>query len=429
MGNHLARKYLAILGFTIIFGYSSGQIVTIETLLDTNQVELGRTAVLTYSVKKNNNDVIFLPGFKDTIYDGIEIVGDIQVDSTNLENGKELLEQRMEITSYEVGMRYIPAQPFVLNGPYGPDTIMSNPGYINVVGVVVDSSGAIRDIADVEWVVPTFAEILPYLLGIVGLGFIVFLIIHFWRRRNKTEEELKPVKRSDPPHIIALRELDKLKAQKLWQHNQVKEYYTKLTQIIRTYIENQFGVLAMEETTGEILRDIKNQRLDERINMSQLEELLNLADLVKFAKGNAQPEENMEQLEVAYNFVKSSRDVYVENAAQEVADKVNQQLSTSFSLTQKIKNVDNVSDLEIYRRLENGARLVQYNYTISVIVFTFSRGSMIYLLNEDEKGIKQGIVFSLISGLLGWWGIPWGPIHTIKSLKTNFSGGKKVQIH
>jgi hypothetical protein len=429
MSNQLAKKYLALLGFTIFFGYSSGQIVTIETVLDTNQIELGKTTVLKYSVKKNNNDIVLLPGFLDTIYDGIEIIGNILIDSVELNEDQEILEQSIQITSFETGNRYIPAQPFVHIGTSGPDTILSNPAYINVVGVAVDSSGTIRDIADVEWVMPTFKEVLPFIMGFLGIGLIVFLVLYFWRRRNKSEDELKPAKKIEPPHIIALRELDKLKAQKLWQHNQIKEYYTKLTQIIRTYIENQFGVLAMEETTREILQDIKKQGLDERINMRQLEELLNLADLIKFAKGEAQPEENIEQLEVAYTFVKSSRNVYVENAAQEITEKINQQLSSSFSLSQKIKNAKNISDLEIYRRLENGSRLVQYSYTISVIAFTFTRGSKLYLLDPGEKGIKKGIVFSIITILLGWWGIPFGPIRTIISLRTNFSGGKKVQIH
>lgn len=429
MSNQLVKKYIALLGFTIFFGYSSGQVVTIETVLDTNQIVLGKTAVLKYSVKKKNNETVLLPRLTDTIYDGIEIVGDVHVDSVILNDKQELLEQSMHITSFETGKRFIPSQPFVLIGPYGPDTILSNPAYINVVGVAIDSSGAIREIADVAWVMPTFKEVLPFILSFLGLVIIVLLFVFFLRRRNKPEEELKPAKKIEPPHIIALRDLDKLKAQKLWQHNQVKEYYTILTQVIRTYIENQFGVLALEETTREILLDIKKQGLNDKINMQQLEELLNLADLIKFAKGEAQPDENIEQLEVAYNFVKTSRNVYVENAAQEITDKLNKQLSSSFNLSQKIKNAKNINDLEIYRRLENGSSLVQYSYTISVIAFTFSRGTKLYLLNPGDKGIKQGIVFSIITLLLGWWGIPFGPIRTINSLRINFSGGKKVQIH
>jgi hypothetical protein len=429
MGNPLSKKYLTILGFLFICGYSIGQLITIETILDTNQVVLGKTANLKYSVQKNTNDVVKLPVFGDTIFDGIEIIGSVRIDSEKQGQDKELLEQKMAITSYETGMRYIPAQPFLFNGPNGWDTIMSKPGYLNVVGVQVDSTNTIRDISDVEWVMPTFTEMLPYLFGILGLGLVVFLIYYYWPGRRAKMEEHKPAKQVEPPHIIALRELDKLKAQKLWQQKQVKEYYTKLTHIIRVYIEEQFGVSAMEETTSEILRDIRKEGLDKKIDMHQLEGLLNLADLIKFARGEAQPQENIEQLEAAYEFVKNSRKVFVEGATQQVAERLNQQMSNSFSLSWKIKNVGNISDLEVYHKLENGARLVQYSYTVSILVMTFSRRSKLYLLEPGEKGKKQGIIFSVITGLFGWWGIPWGPVRSIRSLKINFSGGKKVQIN
>lgn len=428
MRNLIFRIYILIVCLLLASGYSAAQLITIETIIDTNTVVLGRTAKLTYAVKKHTDDVIQLPVFNDTIFDGIELVGNVSIDSTKINDEKELLNQTLTITSYETGMRYIPAQPFIFEGPYGKDTIMSNPGYLNVVGIDIDSSNTIRDIGNVEWVMPTLADMLPIILGLLGLGLIVFLIIYFWPGKRQKEKEEIRLKPSDPPHIIALRELDKLKAQKLWQNRKIKEYYTRLTEIIRTYIENLFGVLAMEESTSEILQDIKKIGIDSKINMSQLEELLNLADLVKFAKGDAQPEENVEQLEVAYNFVKTSRKVYVEEATQSYTGKRDEKLSKSYSLSKRIRNVRYISDLEVYNRIENGSRLVQYKWIISLIFITYSNNSGFYLINQNEKGIKQGIIYSIITILFGWWGIPSGPVRSIDALKSNFSGGNKVQI-
>jgi hypothetical protein len=113
-------------------------------------------------------------------------------------------------------------------------------------------------------------------------------------------------KAPEPAHIIALRDLDKLKAQKLWQQNQLKDYYSRLTYIIRAYIENQFSVLALEKTTAEIIGEIKIEKLDKFIDMRQLEQLLRLADLIKFAKGEAQPEENIAHLDNAYTLIKKT---------------------------------------------------------------------------------------------------------------------------
>jgi hypothetical protein len=57
---------------------------------------------------------------------------------------------------------------------------------------------------------------------------------------------------------------------------------------------------------------------------------------------------------------------------------------------------------------------------------TFKRPSDIYYIAPGESGVSKGVSFTIISVLLGWWGIPWGPIYTIRSIVNNFSGGKDV---
>ena len=95
----------------------------------------------------------------------------------------------------------------------------------------------------------------------------------------------------------------------------------------------------------------------------------------------------------------------------------------------KITGVDGMTDLEINSELQRGARFVHYQYCISVVILTFKRPSNIYFIRAGESPITQGLQFSLLSFLLGWWGIPWGPIYTIQSLWVNFSGGKDVTQH
>ncbi|MBA7625810.1 hypothetical protein ES703_33242 [subsurface metagenome] len=116
-----------------------------------------------------------------------------------------------------------------------------------------------------------------------------------------------PSKPEEPAHITAFRELDKIKARKLWQQKQVKEYYTRITYIIRWYIFKRFGIHALEETSDEILYYIKSLGLND-LNLQNLEYLLNLADLVKFAKGEPDPEENIIHLDNAYDFIKKTKE-------------------------------------------------------------------------------------------------------------------------
>src|ERR1051325_1650154 len=81
-----------------------------------------------------------------------------------------------------------------------------------------------------------------------------------------------------------------------------------------------------------------------------------------------------------------------------------------------------VSDLE--RQVLAGARFVVFQYCISVVVMTFQRPSRVLFLPANESGGSAALSYSLISLLAGWWGIPWGPIFTVKSVINNFSGGK-----
>ncbi len=67
-----------------------------------------------------------------------------------------------------------------------------------------------------------------------------------------------------------------------------------------------------------------------------------------------------------------------------------------------------------------------YQYCVSIFIMTFKRPTNIYFIRAGESGLGKGFGFSLISLFPGWWGIPWGPIHTIGSFITNFRGGKDV---
>lgn len=91
-----------------------------------------------------------------------------------------------------------------------------------------------------------------------------------------------------------------------------------------------------------------------------------------------------------------------------------------------IKNLDGMTGEELNRELEQGGRFVVYEYTVSILVMTFKRGSDVYFLRSGETGFGSGLPFTLITLLFGWWGIPWGPIYSVMSLFTNFRGGRNV---
>lgn len=92
----------------------------------------------------------------------------------------------------------------------------------------------------------------------------------------------------------------------------------------------------------------------------------------------------------------------------------------------KIKGLDGITPQVLEFELNRGGKFVVFYYTISVVILTFRRNSPIYFVRAGEGRVGKGLPFTLVSLVLGWWGIPWGPIYTIQSLATNFRGGKDV---
>jgi hypothetical protein len=91
-----------------------------------------------------------------------------------------------------------------------------------------------------------------------------------------------------------------------------------------------------------------------------------------------------------------------------------------------IKGLEGLSTEQVSRELERGARFVCYDFCISLLVVTFRRSSGLYFIRGNESALVPGLKYSLLTLLLGWWGIPWGPIYSVGSLAKNFSGGRDV---
>lgn len=91
-----------------------------------------------------------------------------------------------------------------------------------------------------------------------------------------------------------------------------------------------------------------------------------------------------------------------------------------------IKGLEGLIQSEIKYELQNGAKFVVYEYCISIFIMTFKKSSNVYFIKKDTSLFVKGVPYTIISLIFGWWGIPWGPIHTISSVFTNLKGGKDI---
>lgn len=95
-------------------------------------------------------------------------------------------------------------------------------------------------------------------------------------------------------------------------------------------------------------------------------------------------------------------------------------------ITMQIKNVEGMTVAQIQAEVAKGGKFVVYQYCISIILMTFKRSSNIHFIKAGESSITPGLGLTFLTLILGWWGIPWGPIYTIGALIKNLGGGQDV---
>jgi len=285
------------------------QNVYIRAVLDTGHILIGDQVKLRLEAEYPNGVKAILPQLKDTVSTGIEIVSLFKTDSAKA-GDKFRYAKTYIVTSFDSGQYFVPALPFVFTYPDGrKDTLMSYPVELLVTNQLNDTTKVPYDIKKPLSVPITLKEYLTWtgigLLIAAVIGFVYFL---FWmRKRNKPLFRFEKPK--DPAYVIAIRELDTVKAEKLWQQGKTKEYYTKLTDILRLYIEDYFNVPALESTTDEIIESVSELKLIDSSKIVSLKDMLQSADLVKFAKSSPLPDENDKAWDTSYEFVMQTKNL------------------------------------------------------------------------------------------------------------------------
>jgi hypothetical protein len=171
-----------------------------------------------------------------------------------------------------------------------------------------DTSAKIFDIAAPYRAPLTFGELLPWILLALLAAVTVWLIIRLIKKFKRVKKEIIVPTIVEPAHIIAFRELERLHNEKLWQNVETKKYYTRLTEIIRQYLENRFHIYSLELTTSETLEALVKTGFKKNESYKKLKSVLTGADLVKFAKYKPEPIENESTYSDSWDFVSATRE-------------------------------------------------------------------------------------------------------------------------
>lgn len=243
---------------------------------------------------------------RDTSIKGsVEVVRDFELDTLSVKKNLAQLRGRILLTSFDSGAFRLPP-PLILvdkDGSGDADTLKIDPKTLYVNTIPVDTATfKMYDIKPQETYPVTFKEVLPWILLGIGIAVLIWAIIRYFEMRRKNKDFFGRSLESDPPHIVALKKLEKIRTEKLWQNGKEKLFYTGITDTVREYIEKRYSVRAMEQTSTEIMESLKDKKIEEKV-LSDLGTMFSTSDLVKFAKHTPGAEENEKAIPAAVNFV------------------------------------------------------------------------------------------------------------------------------
>ena len=289
--------------------------IIVSASIDSTNLMIGDQTDLHLQVTQDASEQVQMPVFGESLQDGIEIVDKTIVDTLNLPDGRVQLNQYLTLTSFKDSLFVI--DPIAVAS--GEDTFWTEALALNVIQPFeIDTTLAIADIKDIEKAPIWWWGIIRWiLLGllIAGLGVGGYFLWRWYDKRRKPEEEAIDPELLRPADEVALEKLDEIKATKIWKDGKVKEYQTELTDVVREYIGRRFEVHSTEKTSDETLQAMKP--LIEKDLYMRLKSMLQLEDLVKFAKWHTTPDENEQALTTAYDFVNETKIVENEESRDE----------------------------------------------------------------------------------------------------------------
>lgn len=285
---------LLILALLVCQAESSNAWQGVRAYTDARKITIGDQVRLWLEVKPSSRkDVVQWPKMPDSL-SGLEIVEKGKID-TIASKDSFLLRQRVLVTGFDSGSYYIPSFVFQISSQgiatqYSTDSIP-----LLVQTIAVDTTKAfkpIKEIVEVKFSIWDYWQLM--LAALVLIAFGIFVWIYFYKNKKAKVPLISKV----PPeksHEKALRLLEELKAKQLWEQGRSKEYFIELSDIIRVYLEERFGITAMEQTTDELLALLKKQtdgKAELRKVRPELKLILRTADLAKFAKASPMPHEH-----------------------------------------------------------------------------------------------------------------------------------------
>ena len=293
----------------------------VQATIDPIEMLIGEQAQVTLTVQTDGSDNVEWPKLqpRQMLVPGVEIIGTRHPDANTMV---------VTLTSFDGSLYHLPAFTVKVNGK----ELKSSDLALKVIEVEVDTTQLNKmfppkDVQDnpfqwSDWSLSFWLSIL--LLVLIAVTYYLYVRL---RAGKPIITHIKIVKRL-LPHQKAMKEIELIKAEKMVASENQKEYYTKLTDTLRRYIEERYGFSAMEMTSSEIIDRLMAS--GDKQSLAELSQLFMTADLVKFAKYSTMINENDQNLVNAIDFINQTK---LEN--QPTEETLRPQLSAEDQRSQK----------------------------------------------------------------------------------------------
>lgn len=298
----------------LLLGVNLQAQVSAKAALDSADIMIGDQVKLHLSAEFNEKDTK-IKGFDLSPLDSIKHVEVVRVQPANTPVAG-LWQQDLLVTAFDSGAYLLP--PLVLrferNGQM--DSALTNDVLLQVRTIPMEGDSiALQPIKDIIVEPRTWQDFIPGIA--IAVGLIIAGLVGYWLwRRPKREIQVQREAPPLPAHQIALQKLAALKKAGYWERGELKLYYSELTFILREYLESRFKIQALESTTDEILAAIKSLGFNDE-QKEATSQLLQTADLVKFAKAMPPPDSHAGQLDAAVALVEATQPAVVETPEPE----------------------------------------------------------------------------------------------------------------
>lgn len=311
-------RTITILFFLILLSSDTIASVSVKAKLDSVQILMGNITMLNVEVVADKGIKGDFPQLKQRnelgvisiMNDSVELRGIADADTIDLGSGRIQMSYKIPIQSFDSGVYHLPPIQYVA----GNDTFNSNRVVLKVIPVNVSENDEIDGYMPVaEPLNPSIFDKLPdaivnywwvILIVIIVIAIIVYIIIKLRKKQPIISKKVKII----PPYEKAIQSMQLLKEQKLWEQGLEREYFTRLTEILRVYLEGRFEINAMEMTSREIIQTLADNK--ELISKREyVRQILDVADYVKFAKLRPLPSDNIQAFDNAMKFIEETRPI------------------------------------------------------------------------------------------------------------------------